>query len=96
MKDGANSGHCWQAEGACEAEGVEEGEDAEDASPLCRWKTCSSCSTFAARLKCESTTPLGSPVEPLEKNDGGCVVERRLSGEAERAFEHRGGKQLRG
>src|SRR5258708_26896949 len=34
MKDGADSGHCWQAEGACEAEGVEEGEDAEDAVAL--------------------------------------------------------------
>ena len=36
-------------------------------SSSCMWKTCARDSTFDSRLVCVSTTPLGTPVLPLEK-----------------------------
>src|SRR5882724_5717942 len=96
MKDGADSGHCRQAEGACEAEGVEEGEDAEDAVALVQVEDLLELFDVCGEIEMREYYALGFARGAAGKNDGGRVVERRPSDEAERAFEQSGGKQLRG
>src|ERR1700692_365777 len=96
MKDGADTGHRRQAERAGEAEGVEEGEDAEDGIALVKMENLFDLLDVGGEVEVGEKDAFGFAGGAAGKNDGGGVVERRLASEAEGALEQAGGEKLGG